>query len=110
MGRHRCQCLGQIVKYFLLQREERERRLTIKPLFFSFRILVTSDGSGLIETLRNTVSIHSIKKDAYTRGWNEKGAVFTLYDYFEKVDILYHCALNLHIDFFLLAFWITRYG
>ncbi|KAI9337451.1 kinase-like domain-containing protein [Pilaira anomala] len=50
-----------------------------------FRVLVTSDGSGLIETLRNTISIHSIKKDAYTRGWNEKGAVFTLYDYFEKV-------------------------
>ncbi|KAI8083465.1 kinase-like domain-containing protein [Thamnidium elegans] len=23
--------------------------------------------------------------DAYTRGWNEKGAVFTLYDYFEKL-------------------------
>ncbi|GAA5813183.1 hypothetical protein MFLAVUS_006657 [Mucor flavus] len=50
-----------------------------------FRVLVTSDGSGLIETLRNTISIHSIKKDAYTRGWNEKGAVFTLYDYFEKL-------------------------
>ncbi|CEG82430.1 Putative Atypical/PI4K protein kinase [Rhizopus microsporus] len=49
-----------------------------------FRILVTSDNSGLIETLRNTVSIHSIKKEAYTRGWNEKGAVFTLYDYFER--------------------------
>jgi phosphatidylinositol kinase/protein kinase (PI-3 family) len=49
---------------------------------------VTSDGSGLIETLRNTVSIHSIKKDAYTRGWNEKGAVFTLSDYFEKVKII----------------------
>lgn len=50
-----------------------------------FRILVTSDGSGLIETLRNTISLHSIKKDAYTRGWNEQGAVFTLYDYFEKM-------------------------
>ncbi|RCH95038.1 Phosphatidylinositol 4-kinase pik1alpha (PI4-kinase)(PtdIns-4-kinase), partial [Rhizopus stolonifer] len=49
-----------------------------------FRVLVTSDSSGLIETLRNTVSIHSIKKEAYTREWNDKGAVFTLYDYFEK--------------------------
>lgn len=46
---------------------------------------MTSDGSGLIETLRNTVSIHSIKKEAYTRQWNDKGAVFTLYDYFERV-------------------------
>ncbi|KAG1161441.1 hypothetical protein G6F37_003068 [Rhizopus arrhizus] len=50
-----------------------------------YRVLVTSDGSGLIETLRNTVSIHSIKKEAYTRQWNDKGAVFTLYDYFERV-------------------------
>jgi phosphatidylinositol 4-kinase len=48
-------------------------------------VLVTSDNSGLIETLKNTISIHSIKKDAYTRGWNQQGAVFTLYDYFEKV-------------------------
>ena len=47
--------------------------------------MVTSDGSGLIETLKNTISIHSIKKDAYTRGWNQKGAVFTLHDYFEKL-------------------------
>ncbi|KAG2218298.1 hypothetical protein INT45_000980, partial [Circinella minor] len=49
-----------------------------------FRVLVTSDTSGLIETIRNTISIHSIKKDAYTRGWNPKGAVFTLNDYYEK--------------------------
>ncbi|KAI8393409.1 kinase-like domain-containing protein [Radiomyces spectabilis] len=49
-----------------------------------FRVLVTSDNSGLIETLRNTISIHSIKKDAYTRHWNQKGIVFTLRDYFER--------------------------
>ncbi|KAG0192038.1 Phosphatidylinositol 4-kinase pik1alpha (PI4-kinase)(PtdIns-4-kinase) [Apophysomyces sp. BC1034] len=52
-----------------------------------FRVLVTSDNSGLIETLRNTISVHSIKKTAYTRGWNAKGVVFTLRDYFERVDI-----------------------
>ncbi|KAI8882186.1 kinase-like protein [Backusella circina FSU 941] len=50
-----------------------------------FRILVTSDSSGLMETLRNTISIHSIKKNAYTRGWNQKDTMFTLYDYFKKV-------------------------
>lgn len=38
-----------------------------------------------METIRNAISIHSIKKDAYTRGWNTKGNVFTLYDYFQKV-------------------------
>lgn len=49
------------------------------------RILVTSDNSGLIETVRNTISIHSIKKDAYARRLNEVGVVFTLYDYFQQV-------------------------
>ncbi|KAG0196981.1 Phosphatidylinositol 4-kinase pik1alpha (PI4-kinase)(PtdIns-4-kinase) [Mortierella sp. NVP41] len=48
------------------------------------RILVTSDNSGLIETVRNTISIHSIKKDAYARRLNEVGVVFTLYDYFQQ--------------------------
>ncbi|KAF9912246.1 Phosphatidylinositol 4-kinase pik1alpha (PI4-kinase)(PtdIns-4-kinase) [Lobosporangium transversale] len=48
------------------------------------RILVTSDNSGLIETVRNTISIHSIKKDAYARRLNEVGVVFTLYDYFRQ--------------------------
>lgn len=51
----------------------------------SMRILVTSDNSGLIETVRNTISIHSIKKDAYARRLNEVGIVFTLYDYFQQV-------------------------
>jgi hypothetical protein len=51
------------------------------------RILVTSDNSGLIETVRNTISIHSIKKDAYARRLNEVGVVFTLYDYFQQVRI-----------------------
>ncbi|CAO3703008.1 unnamed protein product [Rhizopus stolonifer] len=46
------------------------------------RVLVTSDESGLIETVKNSISIHSIKKEAYTRKWNEEGAVFTLKDYY----------------------------
>ena len=50
------------------------------------RVLVTSDNSGLIETVRNTISIHSIKKDAYARRLNEVGVVFTLYDYFQQVN------------------------
>lgn len=52
------------------------------------RILVTTDNSGLIETLRNTISVHSIKKDAYARRLNEVGVVFTLYDYFQQVSRL----------------------
>ncbi|KAI7885089.1 hypothetical protein K492DRAFT_234424 [Lichtheimia hyalospora FSU 10163] len=49
-----------------------------------FRVLVTSDSSGLIETIRNTISIHSIKKEAYTRGWNTKGTIYTLGEYYER--------------------------
>ncbi|KAI8390331.1 kinase-like domain-containing protein [Blakeslea trispora] len=48
------------------------------------RVLVTSDDSGLIETVKNSISIHSIKKEAYTRKWNEQGAVFSLKDYFVR--------------------------
>lgn len=50
-------------------------------------MLVTSDDSGLIETVKNSISIHSIKKEAYTRKWNEEGAVFSLKDYYTRVSI-----------------------
>ncbi|RKP09988.1 kinase-like domain-containing protein, partial [Thamnocephalis sphaerospora] len=49
-----------------------------------YRILVTSNGSGLMETIKNSVSIHSLKKEGYTRNLNQRGLVFTLYDYFVK--------------------------
>ncbi|KAI9317864.1 kinase-like domain-containing protein [Dichotomocladium elegans] len=49
-----------------------------------FRVLVTSDSSGLIETIRNAISIHSIKKQGYARGWNTKGTVYTLHDHYER--------------------------
>lgn len=51
----------------------------------SIRILVTSDDSGLIETVKNSISIHSIKKEAYIRKWNKEGAVFSLQNYFQRV-------------------------
>ncbi|KAI8093652.1 kinase-like domain-containing protein [Halteromyces radiatus] len=44
-----------------------------------YRVLVTSDNSGLIETIRNTISIHSIKKNA-----NTHPNAYTLYDFFEQ--------------------------
>jgi phosphatidylinositol 4-kinase len=50
---------------------------------------VTSDDSGLIETVKNSISIHSIKKEAYTRKWNEEGAVFSLEDYYKRVRCFY---------------------
>ncbi|CCF50081.1 hypothetical protein NDA11_004605 [Ustilago hordei] len=48
-----------------------------------FRILVTSENSGLMETITDAVSVHSIKKEAYSRMSEEdKSAGYTLYDYF----------------------------
>ncbi|CAG8644619.1 9438_t:CDS:2 [Cetraspora pellucida] len=47
-------------------------------------VLATSDNSGLIETIQNTISVHSIKKDAYAKRLDEKGFIFTLFDYFVK--------------------------
>jgi phosphatidylinositol kinase/protein kinase (PI-3 family) len=49
---------------------------------YSYRVLVTSDNSGLIETIRNTMSIHSIKKTAYTK---QDDSTYTLRDFFEQV-------------------------
>ncbi|GAA5856018.1 hypothetical protein JCM8547_002943 [Rhodosporidiobolus lusitaniae] len=50
-----------------------------------FRILVTSENSGLVETITDAVSVHSIKKDAYARRAEDGTQVFTsftLYDHF----------------------------
>jgi hypothetical protein len=57
----------------------------------SFRILVTSENSGLVETINDAVSVHSIKKDAYARRAEDGTQVFTtftLYDHFVNVRFL----------------------
>ncbi|KAG8954614.1 Phosphatidylinositol 4-kinase pik1alpha (PI4-kinase)(PtdIns-4-kinase) [Tulasnella sp. 424] len=48
-----------------------------------FRILVTGNNSGLVETITDSVSIHSIKKIVYARRFTEGNfRQVTLYDYF----------------------------
>ncbi|KAJ9088371.1 Phosphatidylinositol 4-kinase pik1alpha (PI4-kinase)(PtdIns-4-kinase) [Entomophthora muscae] len=49
-----------------------------------FNIMVTSNDSGFVEMVRNTISVHSLKKDAYTRGINTKGVMYSLYDHFVR--------------------------
>lgn len=81
--------LGSIVRLFPSVRRgcgADERRGGDEKLIrlISFRILVTSESSGLIETITDAVSIHSIKKIAYSRTAAD-GTVFTsysLYDYY----------------------------
>ncbi|KAJ1915206.1 Phosphatidylinositol 4-kinase pik1alpha (PI4-kinase)(PtdIns-4-kinase) [Mycoemilia scoparia] len=56
------------------------------PVFVRyFRIMVTGEQSGLVETITNTISIHSLKKDYYNRNQPiVKGTPpYTLLDYFK---------------------------
>lgn len=54
---------------------------------YCYRVLVTSDNSGLIETVSNSISVHSIKKDAYLSKLNRPGFVYSLLDHFVRVCI-----------------------
>jgi hypothetical protein len=51
-----------------------------------FKILVTSENSGIMETITDAVSVHSIKKEAYSRNQaaNQEGkiATYSLLDHF----------------------------
>ncbi|KAJ2590625.1 Phosphatidylinositol 4-kinase pik1alpha (PI4-kinase)(PtdIns-4-kinase) [Coemansia sp. RSA 1722] len=47
-----------------------------------YRIMVTGEGCGLMETITNTVSVHSIKKEFYSRNPDYRGPPYTLYNYF----------------------------
>ncbi|CAK7898769.1 phosphatidylinositol 4-kinase Pik1p [[Candida] anglica] len=55
----------------------------------NMKILITSANAGLVETINNAMSIHSIKKSltemSVRNGENPKGKVASLEDYFKKV-------------------------
>lgn len=52
----------------------------------SFRILITGSSSGLVETITDAVSIHSIKKAEYARRLAEgRFGLVTLHDHFVNV-------------------------
>ena len=55
----------------------------------NMKILITSANTGLVETINNAMSVHSIKKTltdlSLKRGENPKGKVASLKEYFEKV-------------------------
>jgi len=66
----------------------------INSLFFvcpSFRILITGGTSGLVETITDAVSIHSIKKAQYARRIAEgRLGHVTLLDHFRAVSVVWH--------------------
>lgn len=55
----------------------------------NMKILITSANAGLVETINNAMSVHSIKKSltelSVKNGDNPKGIVASLEDYFKKV-------------------------
>lgn len=51
---------------------------------YYYKILITSGDTGLIETIPNTMSIHSIKKNAYANNLNNPGKSYTIYDHFKR--------------------------
>jgi len=62
------------------------RCIIISNHFWSFRILITGANSGLIETITDAVSIHSIKKAEYAKQLAEgKFGYVTLMDHFISV-------------------------
>ena len=52
---------------------------------YSFRMLITSVDSGLVEVIPDSISVHSIKKQGYVKKLNQPGIMFTLYDHFVQV-------------------------
>lgn len=54
----------------------------------SFGILVISNKAGLVETVRNSMSVDSIKRHGYRNKLYSEGLSYTLYDYFTKVSLL----------------------
>jgi hypothetical protein len=61
-------------------------QLVVLTSFLSFRILITGGASGLVETITDAVSIHSIKKAEYARrSADERLGHVTLMDHFKNV-------------------------
>lgn len=65
-------------------------------------MIVTSENSGLIETINDAVSVHSLKKNAYARRAEDGTQAFdsySLYDHFvnvsQPVSALSRCQLTL---------------
>ncbi|KAI3645280.1 hypothetical protein MP228_011444 [Amoeboaphelidium protococcarum] len=47
-----------------------------------YGILITSNSTGLIETIPNSISVHSMKRNAYAGGLYQKGKPYTIFDHY----------------------------
>ncbi|KAJ1788866.1 Phosphatidylinositol 4-kinase pik1alpha (PI4-kinase)(PtdIns-4-kinase), partial [Coemansia sp. RSA 2399] len=78
-----------------------------------YRIIVTGEGCGLMETITNTVSVHSIKKEFYSRNPDYAGPPYTLYNYFittygtpdtERFRIAQDCFVRSLVSYSLITY------
>ncbi|KAJ2845930.1 Phosphatidylinositol 4-kinase pik1alpha (PI4-kinase)(PtdIns-4-kinase) [Coemansia erecta] len=78
-----------------------------------YRIMVTGEGCGLMETITNTVSVHSIKKEFYSRNPDYAGPPYTLYNYFittygtpdtERFRIAQDCFVRSLVSYSLITY------
>jgi hypothetical protein len=78
-----------------------------KCLTTSFRILITGEQSGLVETITDAVSVHSIKKGEYARRVAEGEAIGTvsLMDHFVAVCPPFIVQVELMVDIWETRFW-----
>lgn len=72
----------------------------VMRLIISFRILITGEQSGLVETITDAVSVHSIKKGEYARRVAEGEAIGTvsLMDHFVAVRLPFVVQVELMVD------------
>jgi hypothetical protein len=82
-------------------------RAVDKSLTTSFRILITGEQSGLVETITDAVSVHSIKKGEYARRVAEGEAIGTvsLMDHFVAVCLPFVVQIELMVDIWETGFW-----
>ncbi|KAI8910804.1 kinase-like domain-containing protein [Gorgonomyces haynaldii] len=74
----------QLALQLIKTSDEIWREAQVPVRIYPFSIMITSEQSGLIETIPDSISIHSIKKDGYARRLNAEGIAYTLYDHFIK--------------------------
>lgn len=64
-----------------------------------FRVMVTSQSSGLMETVTDAVSIHSMRRHAYANGLLTEGAEYTLLQHFIHVRAATAMTVMLTLNF-----------
>lgn len=87
--------LGQIVSFVFIDLPFYTGGV-VNMSFVSFRILITGETSGLVETVTDAVSVHSIKKGEYAKRLAEGGPIghVSLMDHYVNVNHIFLLPLS----------------